>query len=338
MSKKELPNHLITTNSIAVSHDNKHYMISKSAEPLRYDALRKALVERDADAFFEALVPKIRVIKYSNEYFEIDANGDVFMRDEPSVKVAKVLAKRLFEFSLENLPIEPLVYFWKKLRKNPSKNSQEMLYEFLEKNHHPITSDGNFIGYKKVDTTSTPGKLVDNYTKKIDNSIGVIVEMPRKDVVEDKNQTCSRGLHVAAWEYAKTYPGNVLVEVLVDPTDVVSVPTDYNSQKMRVCRYKVSCEVEIATPYKENLKTGRDESGMEHKTDVKAAVNGTTVTFVALTAKEIIDVMISELGSTQETVAIAGMSLKNKQPIVKKIKALFEASGYTVVVEAPKSR
>lgn len=330
MSEKTFPNHLITTNSIAVSYENKHYMVSKSAEPSRYEALKKALIAKDYDAFIEALIPKVKIIKYSNEYFELDDKGFLFMKDDPSRPVANVLAKRLFEFAKEGLPIEPLVLFWKKLRKNPSKNSQEMLYEFLEANHHPITSEGNFLAYKKVDDIS--GKLVDNYTKKIDNSVGKIVEMPREKVVEDKNQTCSAGLHVAAWQYAQSYSGNALIEVMVDPTDVVSVPSDYNAQKMRCCRYKVTCRINYAEPHKENLKTDRNESGMKHKTDVQAAVKGNEVSFVALTAKEIIDV-VKKLAGTS-----LNMSLKNKQPIVKKAKALLESKGFTVITETPKTR
>lgn len=334
---KQFPfNYLLTTNSIAVSYENKHYMVTKAAEPKRYDSLRAALVAKDPAAFIEALIPKARIIKYSNEYFVMDDACDVYMVDDPNTKLPKPVAKILVEFAKENLPIEPIVYFWKKLRKNPSANSREMLYGFLEVNHHPITSDGNFIAYKKVNKAGG-GKLVDNYTKKIDNSIGAIVSMPREKVVEDKNQTCSAGLHVAAWDYAQGYSGDTLIEVLVDPTDVVSVPTDYNQQKMRVCRYKVSCIVGVSAPHADNLKTDRDEKGMKHKTDVKAAVNGKTVSFVALTAKEIIDVLKSTVGVTLAS-PVAKMCLKNKQPIVNKAKEILESMGYAVITDTPKTR
>ena len=335
MSKKDFPNYMITTNSIAVSYNGKHYMVSKSAEPNRYESLKKALSEKNVDAFIEALVPNVMVIKYSTEYFDMDDNGDVYMKDDKSRKVAAFLAKRLIEFAKEKLPIEPLVYFWKKLRKNPSMDSQEMLYGFLEKNHHPITSDGNFIAYKKV--TRMSGKLVDTHTKSINNSVGMIVSMPREKVVEDKHQTCSAGLHVAAWDYAQSFPGDTLVELLVDPTDVVSVPVDYNQQKMRVCRYKVMCEVGTAKAYTENLKADKDEIGMKHKVNVKDAVDGINVSFVALTAKEIIQLVEKLVGKTKAS-TVASLNLKNKQPIVKKAKSILEANGYTVSTEVPKTR
>ena len=106
---------------------------------------------------------------------------------------------------------------------------------------------------------------------------------------------------------------------------------------MRVCRYKVSCEIGGNTPYTENLKTDRDETGMEHKTDVKKPVKGKNVSFVALTAKEIIDVVVNLVGKTAAA-PVATMSLKNKQPIVKKAKTILEAAGYTVTTKPPKSR
>lgn len=63
--------------------------------------------------------------------------------------------------------------------------------------------------------------------------------MRREDVDPDRNKCCSRGLHVASWEYAATYMGEVLIEVQVNPKDVVAVPLDYNFGKMRTCRYRV---------------------------------------------------------------------------------------------------
>ena len=334
MSEKKLPNYLLTTNSISVSYNSKHYMVSKAAEPTRYDAIKAALIARDLDAFVDALIPATRIIKYSNEYFEVDDSNRLFMKDQLSVEVPNYIAKRILEFEREKLPIEPLVLFWKKLRKNPSKDSQEMLYGFLEANHHTLTEDGNFIAYKKVDRVDD--KLVDNYTRKMDNSIGKIVSMPREEVVEDKNQTCSRGLHVAAWDYAQSYSGNVLVEVMVDPTDVVSVPIDHNNQKMRVCRYKVVCEVGVTEPHKEIIKSDYDNRGMKHVTDVKCAVKGKKVSFVSLTAKELIDVTKSIMGKDAEI--LETMSLKNKQSIAKKAKAMLEGRGYTVIMGTPSKR
>jgi hypothetical protein len=61
--------------------------------------------------------------------------------------------------------------------------------------------------------------------------------MDRDQVDADSSQTCSRGLHVASWDFVKSH--GTIVSVKVNPVDVVSIPYDYNGQKMRVCRYQV---------------------------------------------------------------------------------------------------
>jgi hypothetical protein len=79
----------------------------------------------------------------------------------------------------------------------------------------------------------------------MDNSVGNVVEIPRNQVDEDSNRTCSHGLHVANWNYAHTQfassdaSSDIMLEVEVNPADVVAIPTDYNNAKMRVCKYKV---------------------------------------------------------------------------------------------------
>lgn len=146
------------------------------------------------------------------------------------------LSKTLIAFADAGAPYEPLLKFWERLKENPSEDSRSDLYAFLEHNSVPITEDGRFVAYKRVRSN-----FMDKHSGTFDNSVGKVVSMPREDVDPDRNQTCSRGLHVAAFEYAQGfgYGDDKLLEVEVDPVDVVAVPTDYNNQKMRTCRYTV---------------------------------------------------------------------------------------------------
>ncbi len=87
---------------------------------------------------------------------------------------------------------------------------------------------------------------MDKRTGTINNSVGSFVMMNRADVDSNPNQTCSTGLHVASYDYARSVYGafgvensDILIEVKVNPRDVVAIPTDYNTQKMRVCQYEV---------------------------------------------------------------------------------------------------
>jgi hypothetical protein len=65
--------------------------------------------------------------------------------------------------------------------------------------------------------------------------------MPRSEVVHDPSQACERGLHVSTRSYAEGYArSGALLEVHVNPRDIVSVPTDGGGEKVRVCRYKIA--------------------------------------------------------------------------------------------------
>ena len=240
-----------------------------------------------------------------------------------------MLAKRLKGFADESLPIEPLVNFWKNLRKNPLESTKEDLYEFLEKNHHPITPNGQFIAYKKVEEDGN-GKLVDGYTGNYDHSPGKMVEMPRKNVDANRDVTCSTGLHVASWVPAQNYlSGGILIEVIVNPVDVVAVPVDYNRQKMRTCRYMVIDVVKTETERKEELVEAKGDSTLSSV--VKKDPDCNNISLIDKDkgkykpAKNIIGLVTAHLN-----IDISGMSLKNKVGIVKKAIKLFTEAGYKV--------
>jgi len=121
------------------------------------------------------------------------------------------------------------------------------LYNFLQHEGLPITDHGTFLAYKGVrdDMFSCTGNLktrvlqgVVDGTGRIYNGVGETIEVERKDVDDNCNITCSHGLHAGSHEYASGF-GNVTVLVEIDPADVVSIPTDYDGQKARVCKYSV---------------------------------------------------------------------------------------------------
>ena len=72
--------------------------------------------------------------------------------------------------------------------------------------------------------------------------------MPRNEVEDNPEKTCSAGLHVCSYDYLDNYSSSEcdldrVVICEVDPQDVVSIPSDYNNAKMRVCKYKVIDEI-----------------------------------------------------------------------------------------------
>lgn len=135
-----------------------------------------------------------------------------------------------------------LVAFLERLLNNPSSRSVEELWGFISHLDVEINDEGYIVGWKKV--RSRDGRLFDSHTGKVPNDIGNIVEMPRFMVNDNKNQTCSQGLHIGAWGYVSGFSGDTILKVLVDPADVVSVPSDYNDMKMRAAKYQVVSAVD----------------------------------------------------------------------------------------------
>jgi hypothetical protein len=110
------------------------------------------------------------------------------------------------------------------------------LWDFLQNKGIPLTEDGCFLAYKSVRQD-----FKDHHSGQFDNSPGKVHEMPRNQISDDPRVECHEGFHVGALEYAKnTWSGARLVVCKVDPENVVSVPHDHNSQKMRVCKYEVT--------------------------------------------------------------------------------------------------
>jgi hypothetical protein len=153
--------------------------------------------------------------------------------------VKSSLSRRIITMAKEGFDAKPLLAFLENLMENPSKRAVDELYDFLEASKLPITEDGHFLAYKSVRQDFT-----DHHTGTMDNSVGAVVEMPRNAVDEDKDRTCSAGLHFAAHNYAKGFGrGGRMVVLKINPRDVVAIPSDYNNEKGRACRYEILEEV-----------------------------------------------------------------------------------------------
>jgi hypothetical protein len=140
----------------------------------------------------------------------------------------------------EGFPIEPLVLFMENLMTNPSHRAVNELYGFLENNNLPITPDGHFLAYKKVSED-----YKDVYSGTFDNSVGKVCEMERNQVDDDKDRTCSVGLHFCSQEYLNHFGGERTMILKINPRDVVSIPSDYHNSKGRCSRYEVIGELGV---------------------------------------------------------------------------------------------
>ena len=227
---------IIQGNNVTVMVDGKPNTISKTH--VSYQKVVDAIKSNDW-ATVKAIIDPVKVI-LNYGAGNISIKGDtLYWKNEP---FAGVLATRMISMLEEGFSIEPMVLFMHNLLKNPSKRSVDELYGFLEKNGLPITPDGHFLAYKKVRKD-----FLDIHSGTMNNAPGTVVEMDRFKVDDNKDQTCSTGLHFCGMSYLDHFGGSDsrTVIVKIDPADVVSIPSDYNGAKGRACRYEVIGELGV---------------------------------------------------------------------------------------------
>lgn len=183
----------------------------------------------------EAGLDPAKVAEASGGEIEL-VNGVVYYLGQP---LHSALAGRIKDMLTQGFSVTPMLAFLKNLMENPSSRAVQEGYSFLEHHALPITEDGHFLAYKSVKDDYT-----DKYSGTIKNTVGTTISVPRNTVDDDCHRTCSHGLHVGALEYSGPNgwyhsAGDRIVICKVNPRDIVSVPTDHNATKLRVCAYTV---------------------------------------------------------------------------------------------------
>lgn len=224
--------YLITGNAVVVVINNKQYTLSKGN--IGFDALIEAIKEGRWEDVPALASPVVAVRKFSNGFVDV-IDGQVTYDGQP---IHSVLSQKILDMFEQGFDINPLTNFMQNLYTNPSKRAVDELYGFLESGNMPITEDGYFLAYKKVREDYT-----DVHSGKFDNSVGKVVSMPRNQVDDNKDNTCSAGLHFCSFDYLKSFGGSRIMILKINPADVVSIPSDYNQQKGRTWRYTVIGEV-----------------------------------------------------------------------------------------------
>jgi len=156
------------------------------------------------------------------------------------------LTRRIIELARQSAPVIGFLKFLDRIARNPSSRAANEAFEFLENKYMPITMEGTVLGYKGVgedgwsirgnqNTRVLQGTV--NQEGQILNQDGDVIEVVRQDVDDDRNRTCSWGLHIGSLDYAKSWGPRVKI-VEFAPEDIVSVPAD-GGKKLRVCKYTV---------------------------------------------------------------------------------------------------
>jgi len=234
------------SDNITVFVDGEMYVADSDHNPNFSEIVEKVLaddvsvvelfdLEKTVSKKFERLSERVVV-----------RNGNIYFDGSP---VNDVLGKQVLRFVEDDVEDwQPLVLFWENLAQNPNEHSREQLYSWLNDRKFQISKNGNIVGFKGVKIVNGEYRsihagpaIVDDVEMNgyIPNAIGSVIEMPRADVQSNSAVGCSTGLHVGTYDYAKDFAQGAVLTVSVNPRDVVSVPSDCNAAKLRVCRYRV---------------------------------------------------------------------------------------------------
>lgn len=114
-------------------------------------------------------------------------------------------------------------------------------------NHNDPYQEVFFIGERMVNLGEVYDEIVngggspiytDQYSHSTEIRLGHPVSIPREECDADQEHSCSRGLHTGAKGWLRqNYYGKVGLMVLVNPANVVAVPTRDSYGKMRTCEY-----------------------------------------------------------------------------------------------------
>lgn len=226
-----------TPESLTIFFENRPHTIRKT--DAKYADIVALVEAEDIDGLRLSLGLSTSLPAYSNGAISV-VDGEVKYNGKP---LHNAVTTRIVGLLKAGKKFDYILNFLKRVLENPSKFAVDELYLFLEKGQIPITSDGHFLAYRKVDSNykSFHGNPDGTYNT---NKVGDIVTMERQKVDPNRNNTCSTGLHFCSFGYLNQYhggQGKVMI-VKIDPADVVSIPSDYNNTKGRTCKYIVVAE------------------------------------------------------------------------------------------------
>ena len=233
----------ISNETIYLFHNGKSIEIHKQRDPLLFDIVNKYIQQIhisciDIPTTMEYVEKISKQIGSKNT--EIKLPGIFNIKDDNALyygdnKISETFGVRIIES--DDQAKRNIIKFLEKLLKVDSRLVFESICDFI--GCHPsiiIDDEGDLILWKHIDENfcAIHPNPDGTYNK---HEIGVPITMNRHEVEANRNVTCSKGLHVCAKEYLTAYDGNIVCKCKVNVLDIVSIPTDYNNAKIRVCKY-----------------------------------------------------------------------------------------------------
>lgn len=223
--------------------DNKHPLAKLIVDLLEEEDLESAFRSADVMEYVQENAKKI------SEHLSYDHQGNVFYKDSQLPEgISSTMINALSSGSAQG--VQALAAFIERVLVATTNTSRVALFSWIKERRLSLTEDGCFIAYKGVQRDEKnrlvsinrgPGYVNGQYyeSANLDNSVGNVLSVDRSYVEAQPGVACGPGLHAGTWSYAKTFSRSDVLAVKIKPEDVVSVPTDSNQQKLRVCGYEV---------------------------------------------------------------------------------------------------
>jgi hypothetical protein len=206
-----------------------------------YLRIREALLSNDAEVDVVALADT-KVAIEGKTFGLVTVGEDAIWYK--TTQLEGYLIEKLLGMVSADIDVTPWANLLDNLMRNPEADARERLPLFLEQAGMPITQDGYFLAWRLVREDYWDIKTGSTFHC----TEGVTIAMPREECDNNPHQTCSSGIHVAAFGYLGSYgfdnTGRRCMLVKVNPEHVVAVPTDYSHQKLRACEVMILREVE----------------------------------------------------------------------------------------------
>lgn len=222
--------YIITEKALTIFIKERQRVVH--AENKNFDKIKEAVRQKDFD--------KALLLIDASERVNVFGKGKIAVKDGSIYYLEQILdnviCDKILKMIDEGFDVQPMISFLENLMDNPSHRAVKELYLFMEHGRLPITPDGHFLAYKKV-----KDDFKDYYTSTFDHTPGQQPTMLRNMVDDNRDNTCSSGLHFCSLEYLRHYYGSQgkVIIVKINPRDVVSIPSDYNNTKGRACTYLV---------------------------------------------------------------------------------------------------
>lgn len=259
MKTQKMLNHVYADPNLTVIIEGKVYQTTKE-HPL-FKILIECINNNDVIGFTGSfnrntlpLKVEEKIQTYLSGKCEIREDGNVYYDGQIVDNITSQTIKNLIK---DGLPFEPMLKFLDKLFNNTSFRVREQLPKFMKFDGITISEDGCLLTYKAVK---------DNWWDKWTgvshhNVVGSTQSMDRGRVNDDPQNACAVGLHAGSLNFVAGYGSGSdhIIIVKVDPADIVCIPYDCSSEKMRVCKYEVVCEYQgklKPTLYKEGEVEG----------------------------------------------------------------------------------